>query len=85
MYAVYVIIYVLKIGKRFFRMFENWFLECDEDMQTTCIHATGCVKITSHDDSNLITKNKNVQHDNISVDNFEYLLACNLIQRYWIK
>ena len=45
-------------------------------MQTTCIHATGCVKITSHD-SNLITKklNKNVQHDNISVDNFKYLLA----------
>ena len=50
-------------------------------MQTTCIHATGCVKITSHD-SNLITKNKNVQQDNISVDNFKYLLACNLIQRY---
>ena len=44
-------------------------------MQTTCIHATGCVKIASHDDSNLITKNKNVQHDNISVDNFKYLLA----------
>ena len=45
MYAVYVIIYVLKIGKRFFRMFENWFLECDEDMQTTGLLATGCVMI----------------------------------------
>ena len=43
MYAIYVIIYVLKIGKRFFRMFENWFLECDEDMQTTGLHATGCI------------------------------------------
>ena len=53
-------------------------------MQTTCIHATGCVKITSHD-SNLITKNKNVQQDNISVDNFKYLLAWNLIQSYWIE
>ena len=47
MYAVYVIIYVLKIGKRFFRMFENWFLECDEDMQTTGLHATGCIIIFS--------------------------------------
>ena len=26
-------------------MFENWFLECDEDMQTTGLHATGCVMI----------------------------------------
>ena len=43
-------------------------------MQTTCIHATECVKITYHD-SNLITKNKNVKNDNISVDNFKYLLA----------
>ena len=42
-------------------------------MQTTCIHATGCVKITSHD-SNLITENKIVQHDNISVNNFKYFL-----------
>ena len=33
-------------------------------MQTTCIHATGCVKITSHD-SSLITK----MIENISVDN----------------
>ena len=53
-------------------------------MQTTCIHATGCVKITSHD-SKLITKNKNVKHDNISFDNFKYLLVWNLKQRDWIK
>ena len=45
MYAVYVIIYVLEIEKRFLRMFENWFFECDEDMQTTGLHATGCVMI----------------------------------------
>ena len=28
-------------------MFKNWFLECDEDMQTTGLHATGCVMIDS--------------------------------------
>ena len=45
-YAVYVIIYVSKIGKTFVEV-ENWFLECDEVMQTTCIHATGCVNTIS--------------------------------------
>ena len=43
-------------------MFENWFLECDEDMQTTGLHATGCVMIAILQISQLVLDMKYTQN-----------------------